>query len=207
MIKTSRPNVDEWECFTCLLNPNKNSLLFYSLLEVLEHLKAHEKAGHEIGWSDYRVKTELVEIFKDSPTPENIEIAMQQFFSENPYFNDLDCLFLSPSSDWQGQFLTMLEAVDFTIMIKDISHYFVFLNYVDRFNDRERAFRILKAWEVGIIKQMNKMGIDSQSILDELSKKERTEKRLIEAIFGQPPELKESLHDLRDVIAQLQSNK
>ncbi len=175
-------DVDEWECLRCLLSRSKDNLSFYSLPEVLKHIKEHEDAGHEICHSDYRIKAEFVEMLKDSPTPENIDVAIQQFFSKNPYFDNLDCLFLSPSIDWQGQFLAILETIDFTIVRKNISHYFIFLNYVNRFDDRERAFRILKTWEAEIIKQMDKMGIDSQSIIDELE---------------------ESLHDLRDAYSQI----
>lgn len=48
LIKTGPEGHDLWECMQCRLDPEMDSWITDSLLDVREHLKAHEKAGHKV---------------------------------------------------------------------------------------------------------------------------------------------------------------
>ena len=205
LVKTPRPDAEEWECFSCELDTDERDQFFSSLLEVREHLKAHEKAGHKVPVRAVsRVETELVEMFKENPTPENIEAAMQGFFNDDPYVYDLDFFFPCPFSDWEDRFLYTLESLDFAGIWKKRSHYYAFFNVADRFNDRERALRILVSWEKNTIALINRKSIDPEPAQKELSEEGRAEERLLKAIFGKP-NAEEWLHEIRNATVKLRT--
>jgi len=124
LTKTPRPDFEEWECSHCKLDLEGKNQFFSSLLEVRKHLGAHEKAGHKVPpWAVSRVVTELVEMFKENPTPKNIGAAVQGFLNIDPYVDELEFFFQCPSHDWQDQFLRILVSYDFARIWKNRSHY------------------------------------------------------------------------------------
>ena len=205
LVKTPHPDTEAWECMACRLDPHEGHEHFYSLMDVIEHLEEHNNRGHLVSLQAWeRVESELVEMFKKYPTPENIDAAMQVFFADTYVsIGDLDFFFLCPSNDWEDQFLSTLESLNFEEIWKERRRYFIFLQFADRFRDKDRALRVLKSWKREIIRLVKTSDTDPRPVQEELSDADRAEKRLLEAIFWEGPEPREALHEMRRAIRKM----
>lgn len=205
-----RTSPGEWNCYCCKLDPKRKGWVSDSFLDAIEHLKAHENAGHEVGYTQFWwAENALIDKFKENPTPENIETAMKMFFSEDSLVkHDISYFFLCSSKDWEKRFLDTLEPLDFLTEIKPLSHHrkiniYSFLSVVHCFHNSDQVLRILKTWEKGMIKLVDCGYIDLQDSRTRLRYPKHTPMRIFYDNFFQDSQPEFALDKIRDAIQKL----